>query len=98
MFVGTLDNGAVTAFIDWLVDHWRLAAIAALFFVGIALRRSGVAGATQGRWLLNFVFHVGLPILIFGALAGATLAREHALLPAVAVATALVGWAAAVLA
>ena len=55
-----------------------------------------MAGAAQGRWLLNFVFHVGLPILIFGALAGATLAREHALLPIVAVATALVAWAAAV--
>lgn len=95
MFVGTLDNGAVTALIDWLVDHWRLAAIAALFFIGVVLRRTGVAGAAQGRWLLGFVFHVGLPILIFGALAGATLAREHALLPAVAVATALVGWAAA---
>jgi predicted permease len=92
---GTLDNGAVTALIDWLVDHWRLAAIAALFFVGVVLRRTGVAGAAQGRWLLSFVFHVGLPILIFGALAGATLAREHALLPVVAIATALVGWGAA---
>jgi predicted permease len=95
MFEGTLDNGAVTAFIDWLMDHWRLAAIAALFFLGVVLRRSGLAGAAQGRWLLGFVFHVGLPVLIFGALAGATLAREHALLPAVAVATALIGWAAA---
>gem|GEM_PF-3550402 len=90
------DNAVVTALIDWLADHWRLAAIAALFFVGVILRRTGVAGAAQGRWLLTFVFHVGLPILIFGALAGTALAREHALLPAVAVATALVGWAAAV--
>ena len=65
MFARATNIGGVTVLFDWLVDHWRLAAIAALFFVGIALRRSGVAGATQGRWLLNFVFHVGLPILIF---------------------------------
>lgn len=85
----------MTFLIDWLVDHWRLAAIAALFFIGVALRRTGLAGPAQGRWLLNFVFYVGLPILIFGALTGATLEREHALLPAIAVCTALVGWAAA---
>ena len=91
----TLKIGRVTPLFDWLTDHWRLAAIAALFFVGVALRRAGVAGAAHGRWLLNFVFYVGLPILIFGALTGATLTREHALLPVVAVATALIGWAAA---
>jgi predicted permease len=85
----------VAFLIDWLTEHWRLCAIATLFFVGVALRRAGVAGAAQGRALLNFVFYVGLPILIFGALTGATLAREHALLPVVAVATALIGWAAA---
>jgi len=85
----------VASLIDWLTDHWRLAAIASLFFVGVVLRRTGIAGAAQGRWLLNFVFYVGLPILIFGALSGATLSREHALLPVVAVATALIGWAAA---
>jgi predicted permease len=77
------------------VEHWRLAAIAALFFVGAILRRTGWAGPAHGRWLLNFVFYVGLPILIFGALTGATLAREHAVLPAIAVCTGLVGWAAA---
>jgi predicted permease len=81
--------------VEFLLDHWRLAAVAALFFFGIGLRRAGWAGAAQGRWLLNFVFHVGLPIRIFGALTGATLAREHALLPAVAWCTSLVGWAAA---
>jgi len=90
-----LNIGAVASLIDWLTDHWRLAAIASLFFVGVVLRRTGVAGAAHGRWLLNFVFYVGLPILIFGALTGATLSREHALLPVVAVATALIGWAAA---
>ena len=51
----------------------------------------------HGRWLLNFVFYVGLPILIFGALTGAALSREHAVLPAVAVCTGLIGWAAAAL-
>jgi len=86
----------VPSLIDqWLVDHWRLAAVAALFFVGVALRRAGWAGAGHGRWLLNFVFYVALPILIFGALTGATLEREHALLPVVAVCVVLIGWAAA---
>jgi len=82
---------------QWLVDHWRLAAVAAVFFLGVTLRRAGWAGAAQGRALLNFVFYVVLPILIFGALSGVTLAREHALLPAIAVCTALAGWAAAAL-
>ena len=59
------------------------------------LRRAEWAGPAHGRWLLNFVFYVGLPILIFGALTGATLSREHAVLPAIAVCTGLVGWAAA---
>ncbi len=81
---------------EWFLDHWRLLAIAAIFFVGVFLRRAGWAGAAQGRWLLNFVFYVGLPILIFGALTGATLSREHAVLPVVAVCTGLVGWAVAV--
>ena len=76
-------------------EHWRLAAIAALFFVGVVLRRAEWAGPAHGRWLLNFVFYVGLPILIFGALTGATLSREHAVLPAIAVCTGLVCWAAA---
>src|SRR6187455_2693481 len=58
MFPVPLKIGGVTALIDWLADHWRLAAIAALFFVGVVMRRTGVAGAPQGRWLLNFVFHV----------------------------------------
>lgn len=79
----------------FLIDHWRLAAIAAIFFVGVILRRAGWAGPAQGRWLLNFVFYVGLPILIFGAITGATLSREHAVLPAIAVCTGLAGWAAA---
>ena len=78
----------------FLIDHWRLAAIAALFFVGVIFRRTGWAGPAHGRWLLNFVFYVGLPILIFGALTGATLAREHAVLPVLAVCTALTGWGA----
>jgi predicted permease len=73
----------------------RLLGVAALFFVGVSFRRAGWGGAAQGRWLLNFVFNVGLPILIFGALTGATLAREHALLPIVAICTALAGWAVA---
>ena len=75
------------------IAHWRLAAVAALFFVGVAARRAGWAGAAQGRWLLNFVFNVGLPILIFGALTGVPLAREHALLPVTAICISLAGWA-----
>jgi len=81
---------------QWLLDHWRLAAVAAVFFLGVAIRRAGWAGPAQGRALLNFVFYVALPILIFGALSGVTLEREHALLPVIAVCTALAGWAAAV--
>lgn len=80
------------------MTHWRLAAIAALFFLGVGLRRAGWAGAAQGRWLLGFVFYVGLPILIFGALAGVPMAREHALLPVTAVCVVLVGWGVATLA
>ena len=83
---------------DFLLAHWRLAAIAALFFVGVLARRAGWAGERQGRWLLNFVFHVGLPILIFGALAGVPMAREHVLLPVAAMGVALAGWAVAALA
>jgi predicted permease len=82
--------------VEFLLTHWRLAAIAALFFVGVLLRRAGWAGESQGRWLLNFVFFVGLPILIFGALAGVPLAREHALLPVAAICLVLVGWGVAV--
>jgi predicted permease len=57
----------------------------------------GWAGPAQGRALLNFVFYVALPILIFGALTGVKLEREHALLPFIAVCTALIGWGGAVL-
>jgi predicted permease len=81
--------------VEFLSANWRLAAVAALFFVGVAARRAGVAGAPQGRWLLNFVFNVGLPILIFGALTGVPLAREHALLPVTAIGISLAGWGAA---
>ncbi|HEU4779925.1 MAG TPA: hypothetical protein VFS58_08600 [Steroidobacteraceae bacterium] len=80
----------------FLIDHWRLLAIASLFFAGVIVRRARWAGPAHGRWLLNFVFYVGLPILIFGALTGATLSREHAVLPVIAVCTSLIGWAAAV--
>lgn len=82
---------------DFVLTHWRLAAIAALFFLGVLLRRAGWAGEAQGRWLLNFVFFVGLPILIFGALAGVPMAREHVLLPVAAVCICLFGWGAATL-
>jgi predicted permease len=81
--------------VEYLAANWRLAAVAALFFVGVAARRAGLGGAAQGRWLLNFVFNVGLPILIFGALTGVPLAREHALLPVTAVCVSLAGWGAA---
>lgn len=81
---------------EFIVANWRLAAVAGLFFVGIAARRAGWAGAPQGRWLLNVVFNVGLPILIFGALTGVPLAREHALLPVTAICVSLIGWGAAV--
>lgn len=80
---------------DLIASHWRLAAVAALFFLGVAVRRSGRANELHGRRLLGFVFNVGLPILIFGALAGVPLAREHALLPVTAVCVSLLGWAAA---
>ena len=83
---------------EFITANWRLAAVAALFFVGVAARRTGLAGPAHGRWLLNVVFNVGLPILIFGALAGVPLAREHALLPVAAICISLAGWAAAVVA
>ena len=44
------------------------------------------------------MFNVGLPILIFGALAGVPLAREHVLLPVTGVCTMLIGWGAAAIA
>jgi predicted permease len=81
--------------VEFITANWRLAAVAALFFVGVAVRRSGVGGAAHGRWLLNFVFNVGLPILIVGALTGVPLAREHALLPVTAIGISLAGWGAA---
>jgi len=80
---------------DFIIANWRLAAVAALFFLGVAARRADWAGELHGRKLLNFVFNVGLPILIFGALTGVPLAREHALLPVTAVCVSLLGWAAA---
>ena len=78
-----------------LIAHWRLAAVAALFFVGVFARRMRWGGAELGRKLLSFVFNVGLPILVFGALAGVPLAREHALLPVAAICISLAGWGAA---
>jgi predicted permease len=81
--------------VELLLSHWRLAGVAALFFVGVGLRRAGRAGEREGRWLLSFVFNVGLPILIFGALSGVPLVREHALLPVAAICVCLAGWAAA---
>jgi predicted permease len=81
--------------VELIVANWRLAAVAGLFFVGVAARRIGWADAAQGRWLLNVVFNVGLPILIFGALTGVPLAREHVLLPVAAICTSLIGWGAA---
>jgi len=81
--------------VDLILANWRLAAVAALFFCGVALRRFDWAGADHGRVLLKFVFNVALPILIFGALAGVPLVREHALLPVTAICVSLAGWAAA---
>jgi len=81
--------------VEFITANWRLAAVAALFFLGVAARRAGLGGAAQGRWLLNFVFNIGLPILIFGALTGVPLAREHALLPVTAICVSLAGWGAA---
>jgi len=81
--------------VDLILANWRLAAVAALFFCGVALRRFDWAGADHGRALLKFVFNVALPILIFGALAGVPLVREHALLPVTAICVSLAGWAAA---
>jgi len=81
--------------VDLILANWRLAAVAALFFCGVALRRFDWAGAEHGRVLLKFVFNVALPILIFGALAGVPLVREHALLPVTAICVSLAGWAAA---
>jgi predicted permease len=81
--------------VEFIAANWRLAAVAALFFVGVGARRAGLGGGAQGRWLLNLVFNVGLPILIFGALTGVPLAREHALLPVTAICISLAGWGAA---
>ncbi|MEJ0088083.1 MAG: hypothetical protein WDO72_20640 [Pseudomonadota bacterium] len=83
---------------EFLSTHWRLAAVAGLFFIGVAARRTGWAGAREGRWLLTFVFNIGLPILIFGALTDIPLVREQALLPVAAICTSLAGWGAAVIA
>ena len=80
---------------ELLLANWRLAAVAALFFLGVAARRLDLAGERQGRALLGFVFNIGLPILIFGALAGVQLEREHALLPVAAICISLAGWGAA---
>lgn len=80
---------------EFLAQHWRLAAVAALFFLGVVARRAGWAGEAQGRSLLAFVFNIGLPILIFGALAGVPLEREHAVLPVIAIGISLAGWGAA---
>ncbi len=80
---------------ELIVSNWRLAAVAALFFLGVAARRAGWGNELHGRKLLNFVFNVGLPILIFGALTGVPLSREHALLPVIAILVSLLGWAAA---
>ena len=80
---------------DLILANWRLAAVAALFFCGVALRRADWASADHGRALLKFVFNIALPILILGALTGVPLAREHALLPITAICTSLVGWGAA---
>lgn len=77
---------------DFIATHGRLAAIAALFFVGVVLRRAGWAGAPAGRWLLAFVFNVGLPVLVLGAVGGLELEREHALLPLTAACVVFVGW------
>ncbi len=81
-----------------LLANWRLAAVASLFFIGVAARRVGWARPVQGRALLAFVFNVGLPVLIFGALTGVPLARAHALLPVAAICISLAGWVAAVFA
>jgi len=81
--------------VEILAANWRLAAVASLFFIGVAARRVGWAGERQGRALLTFVFNIGLPILIFGALSGVPLAREHALLPVAAIGISLAGWGAA---
>jgi predicted permease len=81
--------------VNLILANWRLAAVAALFFCGVALRRADWAGADHGRALLKFVFNIALPILIFGALAGVPMEREHALLPVVAICISLCGWAAA---
>ena len=74
-----------------LAANWRLAAVAALFFVGVVARRQGWAGEAQGRALLNFVFNIGLPILVFGAdatqraITGSEIAPPMYLLGAIAV-------------
>jgi predicted permease len=78
-----------------ILANWRLAAVAALFFIGVFARRMNWAGADHGRAMLKFVFNIALPILIFGALAGVPLAREHALLPVAAICISLAGWGAA---
>jgi predicted permease len=83
--------------VEFIATHWRLAAVAALVFAGFAARRAGWASAANGRWLLTLVYNVGLPVLIFGALTGVPLAREHVLLPLTAVGTMLIGWGAAVI-
>ena len=84
--------------VEWVITHWRLAAVAALFFLGVALRRWGRVPVSAGKTLLSLVFNVGLPLLVLGALGSIALERQHALLPATVVGTVLVCWAAAAIA
>jgi predicted permease len=85
-----------TRVVEFLLAHWRLAALGTLFFIGVGFRRSGWAGPEHGRKLLAFVMNFALPPLIFGALGGTALEREYALLPIAAVLVMLLMWGSAV--
>ncbi|HZD54559.1 MAG TPA: AEC family transporter [Woeseiaceae bacterium] len=55
--------------------------ILAWFLVGIALRRSRLAGSAEAAFLFRFILYVTLPALVFQAVSGATLSRDLVLLP-----------------
>lgn len=67
------------------------------FLIGIALRRSGLAGGAEASFLFRLILYVTLPALVFVAISRATLTRELVLLPVAGMTVNLVCMAAALL-
>jgi len=64
------------------MPYLSLLPIFVFFFVGIALRLSGLASREQAAFLFRIVLNVTLPALVFTAVAEAELTRTTLLLPA----------------